>query len=375
MPGYIDSAEDLASGQLLPQNNFWPVGYPVFVAWTIKLAGIAGIIYFQSAMYIATVMAAWWVLSRRGGQAQAEEAATPWAFAILLVLAFHPYMLLNTHRGTDNAFNVLFMVVLANWCQEKFALLSFERTLLYGTVLGLFTALRPNAALFVVLPIVTLIFDDTRDVRRQTLNYIPVLGMIGGTIYGCIVFAGTGTPFFWPTTGPYNFFAGNNAYSFNFLIQYFNAEYSIRPALDALGLAPHVHPFSVDHQLYTQLAWQFISSHVLGFIALCFTKLLVFFAPRIIESKEWFSFSLQILLSFPVLIWANFLMIAFRAGMSNNDIIRRLIFVSLFILPFVLTNSAPHYRVPLDIWFLIDTALLAQIVWRWHPVSAGMAAQ
>jgi hypothetical protein len=256
---------------------------------------------------------------------------------MLLLVAFHPYMLLNTHRITDNAFNVLFMVILANWCQEKFLLLTLWRTLLYGATLGLFTAIRPNAALFIGMPVLTWVFDDTRDARRQTLNHFPVLGVAAVVIYGVVVFAATGTPFFWPATGPYNLFAGNNAYSFSFLIENFNAENSIRPALDSLGLARHVDVHLIEPQLYLQLTWKFVAHHVVGFIALCFTKFLVLFAPRVTDSKNWFDVFAQLLLSFPVLAWTTRLVLAYRAGV-RNDVLRRLIFVSLFVLPFVVTN-------------------------------------
>jgi hypothetical protein len=269
-------------------------------------------------------------------------------------------MLLNTHRSTDNAFNPLIMVILANWCLEKFVLGSFGRALLYGTTLGVFTALRPNAPVFAVLPIITLFFIDTRDMRRQTLRYLPVFGVMAAVVYGVIVVAATGTPFFWPATGPYNLFAGNNVYSFKFLIENFNAEYSIRPALDGLGLAQNVDVHLVEPQLYIQLAWRFVSHHVVGFIALCFTKLLVLFAPRIMNSQNWFDILMQVLLSFPVIAWTGCVGIAFSAGM-RDDVFRQLIFVALFVLPFLLTNASPHYREPLDIWFLIDIALLSQM--------------
>jgi hypothetical protein len=324
-----------------------------------RFDGIPGVIYLQSAIYIATVMAAWWLLCGTAGRGRVEKA-TLISLAMLLLLAFHPYMLLNTHRITDNAFNPLFIVILASWCLQKFVLKSLERALLYGATLGLFTALRPNAAVFVVLPIISLFFADAHDARRQTLRCLPIFGVIVAVVYGGSAFAATGTPFFWPATGPYNFFAGNNAYSFNYLIENFNAEYSIGPALDALGLAPNVDLHLIEPRLYVQLGWRFISYHVVGFIALCFTKLLVLFAPRIMHSQNWFDILVQVLLSFPIIAWTGCLIIAFRAGV-RDDIIRRLIFVCLFLLPFILTNASPHYREPLDLWFLIDLALLSQM--------------
>jgi hypothetical protein len=383
MPDYLVEAQTLAAGQRLPNDTFTPVGYPLLIAGGIKFGGIAGIICLQSAIYIATVIAAWWVFCNTARRAGVKKAALG-SLAMLLLLAFHPYMLLDTHRVDDNAFNVLFMVILANWCQEKFVLQSLGRALFYGAALGLFTTLRPNAAVFAVLPIIALLFEDTRDARSPTLRYLPVFGVMAAVLYGVVVFAATGMPFFWPATGPYNFFAGNNAYSFNYLIQNFNAEYSINPALDALGVVRNVGAYQVEPQLYVQLAWQFISHHVVGFIALCFTKLLVLFAPRVIHSQNWFDVLVQVLLSFPVLAWTGCLVIAFRAGM-RNDILRRLIFVSLFVLPFVLTNADPHYRLPLDIWFLIDLALLSQqiaslaadggktrLIWYRREVNDGM---
>jgi hypothetical protein len=187
--------------------------------------------------------------------------------------------------------------------------------------------------------------------------------LTAAAVYGAVAFAATGTPFFWPATGPYNLFAGNNTYSFNFFIQNFNAEYSIRPALDALGLAQNIDVHMVEPRPCMQLSLQFVTNHVLGFIALCFTKFLVFFAPRVIHSENRFDFLVQVLLSCPVLIWTWFMVGAFRIGM-RNDVLRRLVFVSLFLLPFILTNTASQYREPLDIWFLIDIALLALLAKR-----------
>jgi hypothetical protein len=173
-PNYLDAAHILVARHQLPKDSFAPVGYSLPLSGAVKFAGIAGVISLQSAIYIATVIGAWWVLFRSQERAHAEPTATSWAFAALLLIAFYPYMLLDTHRIDDNAFNVLFTVILANWCQEKFVLQSLGRTLLYGATIGLFTTIRPNAAVFAALPITTLFLNDTGDTRTRTLRYLPI---------------------------------------------------------------------------------------------------------------------------------------------------------------------------------------------------------
>ena len=369
-PNYLNQAQMLLAGKLLPRDNFAPVGYSLLLAWSIKLDGLAGIIILQSIIYVATVMIAWWILFGRSKRRLPNNSLL-WSLAMLIAVALHPYMLIDTHRIDDNAFNVLFILILASWMQNKFNFQNQGAALLLGAALGFFTVFRPNAPIFAVFLVPTLLTHDSQITRERALIYLLSVAVAAIAVYCSIVFAATGTPFFWPATGPYNLFAGNNFYSFNSLIDRFNAEESIPLALDKLGFGKDVDVHTFPPHVYSVQAYQFIIHHVLGFIALCFTKLLVLFAPRITRYGNALYLSAQLALCLPVLIWSSRLVIAWREGM-RADCFRRAMFVTLFILPFLVTNSDPHYRVPLDIWMLIDAGLLSQIVAeRGHTLNSA----
>jgi hypothetical protein len=370
MPPYLADARLFATGGLLPQNYMTPVGYPLLISSFVKIADIDGVILFQSLVYVVAVISAWLILfypQRRNGVEKKEE---PWPVFLFVLIAFHPYMLLNTHRINDNALNALLMIILAKWCAENFTLRNPGWGLIYGATIGALTSIRPNAAVLVVLPLFALLSDEEPQKRNRLILHQSAFFLAGIAVYAAISFLATGRPWFWPSNGAYNFFAGNNPYSFRYLLEYSNAEQSLRPALDQLGIGQGVDVHDIDHRLYMQLAWQYIDHHVLGFLSLVLIKFWVFFSPRTLHSQSIAYAAVQVILSLPVVIWAYGLVCLGRQR-GWRSCWTRIGFVSLYIFPFLVTNSDSRFRMPLDIWFLLDTALTLQRLGyrRWRKSS------
>ncbi len=357
LPPYWDDARKLARGDRLSVDHLMPVGYPLLLSLFVRMADVKGVIIAQSAVYVISVMAAWVVLRHGVGEASSRAAAI--SLTCLLAIAIHPYMLLNTHRINDNAFNVLPMIIMTAWCSQGFLVSNATRAMTYGIVFGLFVSIRPNALIFAALPFLGFIDDLARKKAHERLRYTLILVGFAAVTYGAVVAAATGSAFFWPSNGPYTLFCGNNPFSFDALIERFDSEPSVGPALAAIGALPGVDPHVVPPHVYLALAWKFISSHVAGFVSLCLTKLVVFFSPRILNSKGVFDTGIQILLSFPVLFWGAAVRRLWRAG-HKRECVARLTFVVLYVLPFMITNATTRHRMPLDIWFILDLAVLAR---------------
>jgi len=372
---YLNDANYLAAGKLLPASHFTPVGYPLLLAPFVVMCGINGIVAFQSLVYVATLWLAWRGLkSRNVGLVGKNETAI---LVALAAIAFHPYMLLNTHRVTDNAIDVFFFVALAIWCDRYFLLDSYHRAVIMGALVGIFSALRPNAFTLLALPALGLAI--TREAANRPPGSLAQAAarysIFVGTAFiafGALGFGGTGTPFFWPLTGPYNFFAGNNPQTLHYLIREFNGEPSIYPALLARGVAPGIDTHTFDPKLYMSFAMEFIRSHPAYFVLLLFAKFVLFFAPKIVHGKNLVEAALQMILALPFIIW----IIAVRRNTSLFGWQRALcsiVFMLLYVLPFVVTNSDPRYRMPLDIWFIMDIAFMVQMAAR-RRISRSPAA-
>jgi hypothetical protein len=342
LPIYLAGARELSEGRLL-QDGFFPVGYPALLMPSYRLAGVSGIIAFQAALYAATVWLFWRLLDRSCRDKTLVQLVTA-------LVALHPYLLLNIQRINDNAVNVLLVLVLVAALIHRPVMATTARALAVGAAMGLFVAVRPNVALLALLPLAGLV------VRSRPWQSLAAYAAGGLVLLAAISLLATGNPFFVPGNGPYNLFAGTNPLSAAAMLSDYNGEGSIVPALAAAGIDPG-NPYAVSSDTYFRLAFGFAADHPVEAVELILLKLVNLFRPDWQFADDALEVAAQTAIALPLAAWLGVVCLdpAYRRSRRGRWF---LALVALFLLPFALTNSDPRFRLPLDIAFVLEAAIV-----------------
>jgi hypothetical protein len=358
LPVYLEDAQRLAQGARLPAGNFYPVGYSLLLAPFVAALGTGGVVLLQAALYLATVWLAWHIVAR---EARLGPAATTLA---TLLVAFHPYLLLNILRVEDNAVNAPLVLLLCLWMLRGCALPRIADAVLYGLALGLFGAIRPNAVVFAALPLCA------RLLRRAEAPSAARLAWCYGAfaaLWVAVSLLATGHPLFWPGNGPYNLFAGNNPLAAGALLSRYNGEYSIDAALAHYGLAG-ADRYTLPGGTYLALVWRFLREAPGQALALLGLKTVILLGPRWDQATDGFRRVVQLLLVYPVVLWIVATLVdGIRRRLRESALF--LAFVALYLCPFLATNVDPRFRLPLDLAFILHG-----ICRLWPRARAGAAA-
>lgn len=344
-PVYLDYAHILQNGEKLT-DMFMPTGYPALLALGMSLAGDSfGIFLTQAAAYGLTVILAWMILRYRGLMPAAALLGT-------VLIAFHPYMILNINRITYNAVAPPFFLLTAFtlWFPDRFD--GRFWTLLCGVALGAFLVIRPN-----ILTVMPIVFGILIMWAPRRVPIVAMLAMALGFI--ALSFAATGQMFAWPTNGSYNLFGGFNAYTEAALWEHMHVEPSIGMALRALDITKG--PYEVSYKIYNALAWDFITAHPADVIWGFCVKALTLFRPDYRTSTGWGEFTVQTILVVPVSLWlVVMLWRRFDDGLGRGR--RTALFAAFYLVPFVIINADPRYRYLLDLVVLLHLTMMAE---RW----------
>lgn len=333
-------------------DSFYLFGYSLILSPFIAWFGLNGVTALQASIYALTIWLAWTLLNR--------AKVTPTLVVVgTAVIAYHPYLLLNIQRVNDNVINVFLIIILYYYLFTSRVLHDFSRSVGSGIALGLFCIIRPNAAVFALLPIVALLMDHP---TRQKGYRLAALYGSAIAVWFAVSFVATGTPFFVPSNGPYNLFAGNNPYSEEALLSMFNGEYSIDRGLEYFGYAG-VDRYTIDGQTYIRLSMEFIKSQPAEAFKLLFIKAWVLLGPDLSHADNTAEIVIQTALAMPVLVWLALLWLT-RGLVSRSETLYILLFFILFIGPFIATNADPRIRLPLDVMLLVDSVKRLDLYWR-----------
>lgn len=157
----------------------------------------------------------------------------------------------------------------------------------------------------------------------------------------------TGRFFFWPSNGPYNLFAGNNPFSISELKQNYNAEYSLDQGIKWCGY--ETNRFNSPKTVFTFCTGKFIKSKPISFIKVTLFKTFnLLFRPNLRLAISDLKTLYQYLAIFPIVLWWFLFLFCklFRIIKPSNS---GAVFVFVYALPFIFTNSDPRFRMPLDI--------------------------
>ncbi len=338
---WINLQAYLATGHVT--STFLPGGYPQLAGLFFAKAGPSGVVGLQALLYCAVAAVLYLTLRETTGKPVAAALAA-------FVLSVDPDLLASIPKLWDTEISVLFVSGLAYLCLR---LRDRERWTpwLLGATWGLSLSVRPNLALM-ALPIAYAVAVFSNPHRARVAATVLVLAVA--------VLAATNTvvhgSFYLPQNGPYNFFAGANPYTVRALLDHFNAEPSLPQAMADHGIFVtdwYTLAYNAD---YTRFALQFLAAHPLEWLWIGVVKLFTLLRPDTKAHALLSAFGLsKLLTALATPVWLVVLLTVRRFESIDRLM---LIAIGAYILPFLLTDADPRFRVPLDVLVLTHAAML-----------------
>jgi hypothetical protein len=367
MPGYfVDVKVWAASGHIA--DTFTPLAYPLFLGSVYRLAGVPGCIVLQGVLQVGIAAVCFLFLRMLG-------VSPLWSMLGSLPVGLHPDLLSSVCKGWDvglATFLFLLLVVLAFEVSRAGLPSLVWLSAGLGVVSGAAIFCRPNYAF--LLPVVFVEFWK----RRSSVPLGSLCRAIAiSTGLGCATFALLGVAshgsVFFPRNGPYNLYAGHNPRTLSMLLTRLNAETSLvetyfeaHPGNDLTVLYdPQLGPYYVRQTIL------FAREHPGTELALIPAKLFTLFRP---DTRNHALLSLdgiaKCITALPVFLVAGMLILARRGRtLQAYDMFLMAIEVA-YILPFLITNSDPRFRIPLDVLLIVHfTSLLYR---RLYPRPVGV---
>ena len=344
MPGYFaDIVAWSTSGHI--SDTFTPLGYPLFLAPAFRIAGLHGIIVLQATLQVAIALISFFLLR--------ELSLSPrWSAFGSLPVALHPDLLLSVVKIWDYSLSTFLFLLLIFLClrlrhQRPWSLPWFIPII--GAVFAVAVFCRPNYLLLLPLILVTLFNRRPRlTLPTATLSSATCIA-IASITFALLGAASHGSAFF-PRNGPYNLYAGHNPFSLQSLLTNLNAE----PSLTSAYLESH--PSDPHSDLYAPALGTYYLRQSLLFarqnpgseIELLGVKLLTLLRPDTkVHPLPSAAGILEALLALPILLLLAGLLAPGHAPLQIED--RLLLWAeAIYILPFLLTNADPRFRMPLD---------------------------
>lgn len=358
MPVYLDLSAALREGPV--GESFEPLGYP----WLISLMPTRSLAVAVKLLHLACFSGL--VMMVLAEAKRHLRRAVGWAQPVIVLLAaaalLNPYGLANLTRVNDNGVNTA-LVLLLYLVARHHAHPGREvaTSLGGGALLGALMFIRPN--LVSLLPILA--------VRPLASGRVAasVAACVAGLMlaYGSASMVATGRPGFWPSNGPYNLLAGNNPSAMASLVRDYNAESSLVPAMSWCGHAEPARQSSSSALL--QCARRFlVESPVQAMSVTAYKFFNLMLRPNLRLADSPVEQALQwAMIILPAAWWGITLVSSWSAGRIVDPY--TLNFVLLFALPFVVTNSDPRFRLPLD---AIYATSLMQMAARQSSLRGGL---
>ena len=364
----LQAQEWASSGRI--SETFTPIAYPLLIAPAYRVGGIHGIIALQAALQIALVAICFFLLLQLGISTRAA------AFGSLPV-ALHPDLLASITRSWDVAlstFLLVFFVLLFLRVQSSGSRLS--ASFVGGIVFATAVFCRPNCLLIAVALVYALSSGGKQQHDETSRPFVTKNRTARAGIYAFVVFTvsgfsayillgtvGHGSPFF-PRNGSYNLFAGNNPYAASAFLANLNGEFSINaayrachPELSFSAPSPDFRDPSLNN-FYRRSSIDYALHHPAAEVKLFGIKLFTFFRPDIrIHHQRFAVNAVKCFLAMPVIIFLILLALPGRVPFDRVDRLLLIVYAA-YIVPFLLTNSDPRFRIPLDVLFLLHSVRL-----------------
>jgi hypothetical protein len=367
MPGYqVDTVEWAATGHVA--DTFTPLAYPLFAGPAYRLAGDRGIVLLQILLQLALAAVCYLLL---------RELNLPpsWSAYGSVPITLFPDLILSVTKLWDvtlGTFLFLLFVLVCLRIAHSLAAATFKLTAAAALIFAGAIFCRPN--LILLSPILLILFF----LRRANLQ--PARAAAHAAIFLVITVAGFSLlgiashgSIYFPRNGPYNLYAGHNPQTKAALLNYLNAEYSLIPDFHATHPGEPVPDFYSPQigATYTRRSIDFAIHHPIDEIKLLFLKLFIFFHPDTKLHALFSPFGLvKSFLALPVFLFLAALLLPGRPHLTFDD---KLLFAfeAIYILPFLLTNSDPRFRTPLDALLLLH---LVSLLYRRRNANLALAS-
>jgi hypothetical protein len=369
MPGYqTDTVEWAADGHIA--DTFTPLAYPLFAGPAYRLAGDRGIVILQIFLQLALAVTCYLLL---------RELRLPsnWSAYGSLPVALFPDLILSVSKLWDVALGTfLFLLVVLACLRIAHSLTSpsIKLTVLAGVSFAAAIFCRPN--LILLLPIVLMLFL----LRRANLSpvrsaaHIGTFCVIAAAGFSLLGIVSHGSAYF-PRNGPYNLYAGHNHQTSAALLDHLNAEYSLIPDFYSSHPGEPVPDFYSPEMgaTYTQQAVRFALHDPGEELRIFALKVFTFFRPDTKLHALLSPFGLvKAVLALPVFLFLAALLLPGRPRLTFDD---KLLFAFelVYLVPFLITNSDPRFRTPLDALLLLHLASLLYRRRYPHPAVPSSA--
>ena len=355
--GYFPQAlEWAARGRIA--DTFTPQAVQLFLGPALRLGGIPAILGLQALLQVTLAAICYLIL---------RELRLPpdWAAYGSLPVAINPEFLLSVSKIWDltlSAFLLLLFVLCCLRIVRNGLLLSVKLTAAIGLVSAAAIFCRPN--LIFLLPAVPMVMLHGRPSLswRTLYGHLAAFLVVFAAGFSVLGILSHGSPFF-PRNGPYNLYAGHNPLSETALLVHLNAEFSLAPkfALTHPG-RPVTDLYSPEMGSYfVHQSILFARPHPAEEFKLVVVKLYTLFRPDTkLHPLSSAPGLMKVLLALPaVLLLAAFLLPG-RPPLSFEDYLLLTVEL-LYIVPFLITNSDPRFRITLDALLLLH---LVSLIYR-----------
>jgi hypothetical protein len=354
---WFDANQFASSGHIL--TVFTPCGYPALLGTALRAGGNAGVVATQLLIYVSALLAAYLVL-----RLLALDRTTAAIGGALLGL--HPDVVISIKKVWDTNITTAFLLLL---CASLLAAvrrgLTPARATITGILWGLSINVRPNFPAMILPVAFAFWVAPLPGSRIRALLLNGTLALLAAAITVFAVSTVVHGSFYIPQNGPYNLYAGDNAFTERALLTNLNAEPSIYPSLLAHGFGPGVNVYDPSlRPYYVDQALLFLRQHPLTAFKLVWLKLVTLLRPDTkIYPLGTLGGMVKSLLALVIPVWLLVLFALRRYAWGVEDWLF-VIFAVAYIAPFLLTNSDPRFRIPLDI--LVLTHAIYRLA-RWLP--------
>lgn len=155
-----------------------------------------------------------------------------------------------------------------------------------------------------------------------------------------------GRPLFWPKNGPYNLFAGSNLSARDSLVTEYNAEPSLPQAMSWCGQAEPAR--TAPPAVLLRCFRRFVLESPLQAVSVTAFKFYnLILRPNLRLADSATEKAVQVgMVMVPLFWWGLNLYALLSTGRPVDPY--AMAFILLFALPFIVTNSVPRFRLPLD---------------------------
>lgn len=372
MPGYmLDTVEWARTGHIA--DTFTPLAYPLFAGVAYRFGGLQAAVMLQLLLQMAIAAISYWILREL-------RLSKRWSAIGSLPVALFPETLFSIPKvwdvGLSTFLLLLFVLVLLeiDHRSEKWYLL---RSAVLGVVFAALVFCRPNLVLLLPVACLVLLAPVHRKKMSSRIVAFALFLIMTGAGFALLGIASHGSVF-WPQNGPYNLYAGQNPQAMSVLLDRLNAEGSLDA--DFVATHPGVHP--PDFHLpgarvgFTHRSVEFAREHPGTEVELVGVKLFTLFRPdtKVHPLRSLWGV-LKGLLALPVFLFLGALLWLGRPPLDRDDWLL-LVAEALYIVPFLMTNSDPRFRFPLDALLLLHlVSLFYRRFTRQAPLPAAAMHQ